>query len=79
MPSNIIRNAAAATSAVLEHAAKAELLISHVTAGSGVNGFGVFSDPAACRTQLRAAEDEIEMALGIIAVTSWPTDADYSS
>ena len=49
---------------MLEQATKAELLISHVTTGGGVNALGVFADPLACQVELRAAQDEIEMALG---------------
>ena len=45
---------------------------------SGVNAFGVFSDPCHQRASLAAAREAIERAEKIMQETAWPAPEDYT-
>ena len=75
----IIKQAAAATDQVQDLVGKAIEILTAGFHGRIVNGYGVYSDPAARRGDLRAARTAIDEALQILANSRWPTPAEYDA
>lgn len=75
---DVIRNAAAKTTQIIEEAELAVRLLEARDFNRGrINALGIIHDPHAYRIALTSARAAIDRALMLHDQTAWPTEQDY--
>lgn len=72
----VLKTAASKTARVSAHARNATNAL-HDFREAGINAGGILMNPPRQLRDLQAARDELDQAIAIIAMTSWPNEVDY--
>ena len=75
---DILRNAAAATSAAQLHVSNAKTALEEFRL-LGINAAGVYMNPFSQLKDLQAARAELDLAIAIMSNVNWPSKDDYSA